>query len=85
MRGNGDNNYSSRNGKDYNNRGGRRYHDDDVNEEPEWFTSGPESQNETIELRGFEKTPEKHQKSSRENVDGLFKIVKNICLYFIYL
>ena len=26
---------------------------DDMMEEPEWFTSGPESQHETIELHGF--------------------------------
>lgn len=27
-------------------------------EEPEWFSAGPTSQSDTIELRGFEKEPE---------------------------
>ena len=49
------NDYNGSHGKDRS----RRNHDDDMNEEPEWFTSGPESQSETIELHGFDKTPEK--------------------------
>ena len=34
----------------------RRSHSQE--EEPEWFSSGPTSQNDTIELRGFEPSPE---------------------------
>lgn len=35
------------------NRGRRQYNDRNA-EEPEWFSGGPTSQNDTIELRGFE-------------------------------
>ena len=33
----------------------RQYHEE---KEPEWFSCGPTSQNDTIELRGFEKESE---------------------------
>ena len=36
----------------------RRPYDNREPEEPEWFSSGPTSQHDTIELRGFEDTPE---------------------------
>ena len=36
-------------------------------EEPEWFTGGPSSQSDTIELIGFEMAEE--QKSTRESED----------------
>lgn len=44
--------------------GRRRYHHEE--ETPEWFTGGPTSQNETIELRGFEREGEKVRKNRRE-------------------
>lgn len=44
--------------------GRRRYQHEE--ETPEWFTGGPTSQNETIELRGFEREGEKTQKNRRE-------------------
>ena len=34
-------------------------------EEPEWFSSGPTSQSDTIELRGFEE-PKKEREQSQE-------------------
>lgn len=43
--------YSNGNGMNYE-RHGRRYNDRD--EEPEWFSGGPTSQHDVIELRGFE-------------------------------
>lgn len=46
------NSYSQYNFKSNDDRGRRQYHD--RNEEPEWFSGGPTSQNDTIELRGFE-------------------------------
>lgn len=39
---------------------GRRYRNA---EEPEWFSGGPTSQNDTIELRGFEEYPSERQDS----------------------
>uniref|UniRef100_A0A2C9KJI6 Eukaryotic translation initiation factor 4E transporter n=1 Tax=Biomphalaria glabrata TaxID=6526 RepID=A0A2C9KJI6_BIOGL len=38
--------------------------------EPEWFTGGPTSQNDTIELRGFEREKEEHD---RDDSDSVFK------------
>lgn len=36
-------------------------------DEPEWFTGGPTSQNDTIELRGFEKPEDKkNRKGNRQ-------------------
>lgn len=46
------NSYSQYSFNNNDNRGRRHYHD--RNEEPEWFSGGPTSQNDTIELRGFE-------------------------------
>ena len=34
--------------------GRRSYHRNSREAEPEWFTGGPSSQNETIELHGFD-------------------------------
>ncbi|XP_071093743.1 eukaryotic translation initiation factor 4E transporter-like isoform X2 [Haliotis cracherodii] len=52
-----DNNRSNYNRFSRDNRGNRRgrYVEE---EEPEWFSAGPTSQSDTIELRGFEKEPE---------------------------
>lgn len=36
----------------------RTYSDNRESDEPEWFSSGPTSQHDTIELRGFEDIPE---------------------------
>lgn len=44
--------------------GRRRYHHEE--ETPEWFTGGPTSQNETIELRGFEREGERARKNRQE-------------------
>lgn len=46
------NSYSQYNFKNNDDRGGRRQYRNA--EEPEWFSGGPTSQNDTIELRGFE-------------------------------
>ncbi|XP_026288809.1 eukaryotic translation initiation factor 4E transporter isoform X3 [Frankliniella occidentalis] len=46
------------------NRYGRRRHDS-REEEPEWFSAGPTSQHDTIELRGFEDIPEDGQVTGR--------------------
>ncbi|KAK3933328.1 Eukaryotic translation initiation factor 4E transporter [Frankliniella fusca] len=43
---------------------GRRRHDS-REEEPEWFSAGPTSQHDTIELRGFEDIPEDGQVTGR--------------------
>lgn len=43
--------------------GRRRYPHEE--ETPEWFTGGPSSQNETIELRGFER--QKQEKRRRRH------------------
>ncbi|KAK7871270.1 hypothetical protein R5R35_007554 [Gryllus longicercus] len=48
----------------YNDR--RRAHSDSHEEEPEWFSGGPTSQHDTIELRGFEDIPEE-QGGTRES------------------
>jgi len=47
-------------------------------EEPEWFTGGPTSQNDTIELRGFEKNEEKKPKKKGEEVVHKQLVVKEI-------
>ena len=62
--------------------GGRRRNFRDEEKEPEWFTGGPTSQTDTIELRGFEKEKEnprsaalkgdidaKNEKRSRNSVE----------------
>lgn len=47
----------------------RTYSDNRELDEPEWFSSGPTSQHDTIELRGFEDIPEeKAVNSSNTNV-----------------
>lgn len=43
------------------NRRNQKYHD--RNEEPEWFSSGPTSQHDTIELRGFEEIDDQYNGS----------------------
>ncbi|XP_018403043.1 PREDICTED: mastermind-like protein 3 [Cyphomyrmex costatus] len=42
----------------------RTYSDNRDSDEPEWFSSGPTSQHDTIELRGFEDIPEEKVVSS---------------------
>lgn len=42
----------------------RTYSDTRDSDEPEWFSSGPTSQHDTIELRGFEDIPEEKTVSS---------------------
>ena len=44
-----------------------RYHHRHEEEAPEWFTEGPSSQSETIELRGFDKSDS--DKSETEEVE----------------
>lgn len=46
----------------------RGYNENREIEEPEWFSSGPTSQHDTIELRGFEDTPE--EKAMASNARG---------------
>ncbi|XP_029662383.1 eukaryotic translation initiation factor 4E transporter-like isoform X1 [Formica exsecta] len=54
--------------KRYNNDRRRTYSDNrDSMDEPEWFSSGPTSQHDTIELRGFEDIPEEKAVSSSGN------------------
>lgn len=48
------NSYSQYNFKNNDDRGGGRRNQYRNAEEPEWFSGGPTSQNDTIELRGFE-------------------------------
>ncbi|XP_039968188.1 eukaryotic translation initiation factor 4E transporter [Bactrocera tryoni] len=48
------------------NRRNQKYHD--RNEEPEWFSSGPTSQHDTIELRGFEEIDDQYNESSNEGI-----------------
>ncbi|XP_034237032.1 eukaryotic translation initiation factor 4E transporter-like isoform X3 [Thrips palmi] len=50
--------------RDRDDRYGRRRHDS-REEEPEWFSAGPTSQHDTIELRGFEDIPEDGQATGR--------------------
>ena len=45
----------------------RRQHSQE--EEPEWFSSGPTSQNDTIELRGFEPPPEERVQEEKQQED----------------
>ena len=45
---------------------GRRFKNHPVEEEPEWFTAGPTSQHDTIELKGFN-NPEKGDPSNRDD------------------
>ena len=47
--------------RDYNRDGLRRH---PSNEEPEWFSAGPTSQTDTIELRGFEEPPSRESSSA---------------------
>uniref|UniRef100_W8BT62 Protein cup n=1 Tax=Ceratitis capitata TaxID=7213 RepID=W8BT62_CERCA len=54
------------------NRNRRNHHYNDRNEEPEWFSSGPTSQHDTIELRGFEEIDD-HYKSNAIAVNGPVK------------
>ncbi|CAL1673079.1 unnamed protein product [Lasius platythorax] len=54
--------------KRFNNDRRRTYSDNrDSMDEPEWFSSGPTSQHDTIELRGFEDIPEEKAVSSSGN------------------
>ncbi|XP_011194719.1 eukaryotic translation initiation factor 4E transporter isoform X1 [Zeugodacus cucurbitae] len=46
----------------HNRRRNQKYHD--RNEEPEWFSSGPTSQHDTIELRGFEEMDDQYHGST---------------------
>jgi len=50
--------------KRYSNDRRRTYSDNRDSDEPEWFSSGPTSQHDTIELRGFEDIPEEKVVSS---------------------
>lgn len=45
----------------------RQYHD--RNEEPEWFSGGPTSQNDTIELRGFDTEFRQSSPNGRDRSD----------------
>ncbi|XP_065370770.1 eukaryotic translation initiation factor 4E transporter [Calliphora vicina] len=48
-------------------RGGDHHnHHRDRKEEPEWFSEGPTSQHDTIELRGFEETDESQQQREQD-------------------
>lgn len=49
---------------------GRRQYNDRNAEEPEWFSGGPTSQNDTIELRGFEDYPSTQNESSSSRNSG---------------
>lgn len=54
--------------KRFNNDRRRTYSDNrDSTDEPEWFSSGPTSQHDTIELRGFEDIPEEKVVNSSGN------------------
>lgn len=44
-----------------------RRHYNDRNEEPEWFSGGPTSQNDTIELRGFDESSGRRDSTSSRN------------------
>lgn len=44
------------------NKRNQKYHD--RNEEPEWFSSGPTSQHDTIELRGFEEIDDQYNETT---------------------
>lgn len=48
----------------------RMYNDSrsNANEEPEWFSGGPTSQNDTIELRGFDDPPPRSRHSRRSPI-----------------
>lgn len=62
------NSYSQYSFSSNENRNRRQYND--RNEEPEWFSGGPTSQNDTIELRGFEDyTTRRDSPSSRNSGD----------------
>lgn len=51
----------------------RRYNDrSHANEEPEWFSGGPTSQNDTIELRGFEDPAPDKSPTPRSNGEADF-------------
>ncbi|KAK9874482.1 hypothetical protein WA026_002829 [Henosepilachna vigintioctopunctata] len=47
--------------------GGRRISGGEKDEEPEWFSGGPSSQNDTIELRGFDE-PEKTGNTAKKKL-----------------
>lgn len=66
---NNSNNNSSRSSRNtrynnYNNQYDRRRYNNDRDEEPEWFSGGPTSQNDTIELRGFDDPYESNEISA---------------------
>lgn len=64
------NSYSQYSFSSNDNRGRRQYNDRNA-EEPEWFSGGPTSQNDTIELRGFEDyTNRQDSPSPRNSGDG---------------
>ena len=48
---------------DYRGNGGRH---ESMGEEPEWFSAGPTSQTDTIELRGFEESPRQSSSVDRD-------------------
>lgn len=48
----------------------RTFNDSRDNEEPEWFSSGPTSQHDTIELRGFEDIPEEKMNNNNTSIKG---------------
>uniref|UniRef100_T1IXD4 Uncharacterized protein n=1 Tax=Strigamia maritima TaxID=126957 RepID=T1IXD4_STRMM len=47
-------------------KGGRRQHRIEEEEEPEWFSGGPTSQSDTIELHGFEDIPEEEHEEKMD-------------------
>ncbi|CAH1801594.1 unnamed protein product, partial [Owenia fusiformis] len=62
-------------GRRYNNRDRRSYGRQE--EEPEWFSAGPISQKDTIELRGFKETSDSEERTSMEG-DSEAHEVKNV-------
>ena len=44
----------------------RDRHDSHKEEEPEWFSAGPVSKNDTIELHGFEKLEKKNKQKKQK-------------------
>ncbi|XP_044738179.1 eukaryotic translation initiation factor 4E transporter isoform X2 [Chrysoperla carnea] len=59
-----DSRHNTRNGSRYGSER-RRQISEGKEDEPEWFSGGPTSQNDTIELRGFDDIPEERNTSSR--------------------
>lgn len=69
--------------------GERRRNDSYTEEEPEWFSAGPTSQSETIELTGFDdkilEEDHKGRKRTRRRTasvkEGQYKFGKEVCCF----